>query len=226
MRPAGTSPAPRVTESSVAENRPVPLRFETEPMGDAGLLVTVPEGQAPEAYRRLAAAGLSGVRDVVPAARSVLVVFEDGETVDEGALASALSGEAPAGEERARVVEVPVRYDGADLADAARRAGLTPAEFAARHASAEYVVAFVGFRPGFPYLRGLPPELATPRLATPRPRVPAGSVAIGAGWSGIYPAATPGGWNLIGTTDLVLFDAARTPPALFAPGDRVRFVRA
>ena len=196
-------------------------------MGDAGWLVELADpADVHVASMRLGAARLAGVRDLVPAARSVLVVAEpDAEVVEEDvrrALVRDLAGALPA----PRLVEVPVRYGGEDLELVAREAGLSPEEAAARHAAAEYVVAFVGFTPGFPYLRGLPPELATPRRASPRPRVPAGSVAIGASWSGIYPAATPGGWNLIGTTELVLFDAARRPPALLAPGDRVRFVPA
>ena len=204
----------------------MPFAFELLLMGDAGVLVALADpSDVFTAYRRLAAARLPEVRDLVPAATSVLVVFEDGRELDESAIVAALEREAPEPETAPRLVEVPVRYDGRDLADIARRASTSPDELAARHAAAEYVVAFIGFRPGFPYLRGLPPELATPRLATPRPRVPAGSVAIGASWSGIYPAATPGGWNLIGTTDVVLFDVERNPPAVLAPGDRVRFVR-
>jgi len=204
----------------------MPLTFKLLPMGDAGILVALADARDVfTAYRRLAAARLPAVRDLVPAAASVLVVFEDGMELDESAIVAALEREAPEPESAPRLVEVPVRYDGLDLADVARRASMSPDDLAARHAAADYTVAFVGFRPGFPYLRGLPPELATPRLATPRPRVPAGSVAIGASWTGIYPAATPGGWNLIGTTDLVLFDADRNPPARLAPGDRVKFVR-
>lgn len=92
------------------------------------------------------------------------------------------------------------------------------------HVANEYTVAMLGFAPGFPYLLGLDPRLATPRLSTPRTHVAAGSVAIGGAQTGLYPRASPGGWNLIGRTDLVLFDPLRDPPALLAPGDRVRFV--
>ncbi len=126
-----------------------------------------------------------------------------------------------------RTIEAAVRFggpDGADLSAVAHETGLTEAEVVERICAARLTVAFVGFSPGFPYLVGLPPELHLPRLATPRPKVPAGSVAIGGPFAGIYPAATPGGWRLVGRTDLALFDAAASPPALLAPGDRIRFV--
>jgi allophanate hydrolase subunit 2 len=115
-------------------------------------------------------------------------------------------------------------FDGEDLADVAAAAGLSAGELVAAYVAAEYRVAFLGFSPGFPYLTGLPERLRTPRLATPRVRVPAGSVAIGGSWTGVYPSATPGGWRLIGRTPVRIFDPRRSPTALFAAGDRVRFV--
>ena len=124
-----------------------------------------------------------------------------------------------------RTVEVPVRYGGPDLDDVARLAGMTADEVIVLHSGAEYVVYFLGFSPGFPYLGGMPEALATPRLASPRLRVPAGSVAIGGSQTGIYPVASPGGWRIIGRTPLELFRADREPPALLAMGDRVRFTR-
>ena len=127
----------------------------------------------------------------------------------------------------ARCIEIHVRYggdDGPDLQRVAEHAGLTPDDVVRRHAGIEYSVAMLGFAPGFPYLLGLDAQLATPRLATPRTRVPAGSVAIGGSQTGLYPRTSPGGWNLIGRTDAVLFDPRNEPPALLAPGDRVRFV--
>ncbi len=115
-------------------------------------------------------------------------------------------------------IDVPVRYDGPDLGFVAETHRMTPAQVIELHASVEYLVAFLGFAPGFAYLLGLPAQLATPRLASPRPNVPAGSVGIAGGQTGIYPAASPGGWQLIGQTDLELH-------AEWAmPGDRVRFV--
>lgn len=125
------------------------------------------------------------------------------------------------------LLEIPVRYggvDGPDLAAVAGLHGLSEDEAVERHCAREYVVNFLGFAPGFAYLGGLDPMLHAPRLAVPRPRVPAGSVAIGGELTGVYPSALPGGWNLIGRTDLTLFDAAREPAALLGPGDRVRFV--
>jgi len=125
-----------------------------------------------------------------------------------------------------RMVVVPVCYEeefGPDLVDVARHHGLTPAEVIRRHAKPDYRVHFLGFIPGFAYLGGLDPKLATPRLATARPRVAAGSVAIGGEQTGVYPVASPGGWRLIGRTPLRLFDPSADPPALLAIGDHVRF---
>jgi KipI family sensor histidine kinase inhibitor len=126
-----------------------------------------------------------------------------------------------------RLVEIPVRYggaDGPDLGEVAAHAGLTESQVVVLHASVEYDVYMVGFSPGFPYLAGLPERLAMPRRATPRVRVPAGSVAIGGLQTGVYPLASPGGWRLIGRTPLPLFDPRREPPVLLSLGDRVRFV--
>ena len=178
------------------------------------------------ALRKLERAPPRGLRDLVPGALSLLVETEDG-FAGEGALrdvelacARADDGVGPGGARH----EFEVGYDGVDLAEVAARAGLSIAEAVRLHASVEYLVAFVGFRPGFAYLHGLPAALHTPRLGTPRPRVPAGSLAIGGEWTGIYPAASPGGWRLIGSSDLALFDPGREEPCLLAPGDRVRFV--
>lgn len=124
--------------------------------------------------------------------------------------------------------EVPVCYDrdfALDLDEAATELGMNCEQMIARHVSGHYRVAMLGFAAGFPYLLGLDPTLALPRLATPRSRVPAGSVAIGGAQTGIYPRESPGGWRIIGCTPLLLFDAKRHPPALFAPGDGVRFKR-
>jgi KipI family sensor histidine kinase inhibitor len=126
-----------------------------------------------------------------------------------------------------RSIDIAVRYggqDGPDLEAVAQATGLTPDEVVAAHAGATYRVCFVGFSPGFPYLEGLPELLATPRHQLPRRRVPAGSIAIAGAQAGIYPVSTAGGWNLIGRTDLVLFDAQRNPAATLSPGDRIRFV--
>jgi KipI family sensor histidine kinase inhibitor len=126
-----------------------------------------------------------------------------------------------------RRVDVPVRYggaDGPDLEEVARLHGISPEDVVRIHASAEYLVYFLGFSPGFPYLGGMPAAIATPRLATPRTHVPAGSVAIGGDYTGIYPVASPGGWRIIGRTPLELFRAERAPLTLLRMGDHVRFV--
>jgi len=123
-----------------------------------------------------------------------------------------------------RLVNIPVTYDGPDLGDIARHCGLSPAEVVQRHEAAEYVVYFLGFQPGFAYLGGLDEALHTPRRTEPRVSVPAGSVGIGGAQTGIYPLASPGGWQLIGRTLTPLFDPQAEPPTLLAPGDRVRFV--
>jgi len=126
-----------------------------------------------------------------------------------------------------RTVEVPVRYggaDGPDLDELASLHGMTPAEVVQIHSSADYLVCFLGFSPGYPYLSGLPSELATPRLSVPRTHVPAGSVAIGGDQAGIYPVPSPGGWRIIGRTPLILFQPDRAPVTLLNMGDHVRFV--
>lgn len=126
-----------------------------------------------------------------------------------------------------RTVEIPVAYGGEhgpDLADVAAHTGFTPAEVVRRHAAGEYVVYLLGFLPGFAFMGGLPPELATPRRAEPRVAVPARSVGIGGAQTGVYPLVSPGGWQLIGRTPLQMFDPAAAEPTLLRPGDRVRFV--
>ena len=180
------------------------------------------------AARRLAARTPAGLLDVVPAARTLLVLFDPARLGHER-IARDLAAErerAESSTEERRTLEIPACYGaeaGRDLEELAREAGMTPAEFARRHAAAAYRVAFLGFAPGFPYLSGLPRELHAPRLATPRTRVEAGSVGIGGPYSGIYPEQTPGGWRLIGRSPVRLFDAERNPPALLLPGDDVRF---
>jgi inhibitor of KinA len=127
-----------------------------------------------------------------------------------------------------RIVELPLCYDGEfgpDLATVAEHSGLSPDDVIARHLGGEYLVAMLGFAPGFPYLRGLPTELATPRRASPRLKIPAGSVGIAGTQTGIYPQETPGGWQVIGCTPACLFALDQTPPVLLQPGDRVRFRR-
>jgi len=135
--------------------------------------------------------------------------------------------ESEALEPESRYIEIPVVYGtaaGPDLGEVARHAGLTEKQVVELHSSVDYVVWFLGFQPGFPYLGGLPEQLATPRRDEPRLQVPAGSVGIGGAQTGIYPIATPGGWQLIGHTPLPLFDPNRDEPVLLRPGDTVRFI--
>jgi KipI family sensor histidine kinase inhibitor len=193
------------------------------PAGDAALLVEA-EGRANRLAAVISAERGTGVLDVIPGAASVLVTTEPG--VDLARLAERiLALPLPeAGQGTAAAAEIPVVYDGEDLADVARLTGLSPDEVVARHAAAEYTVGWMGFSPGFGYLTGLDPALArVPRLAEPRLRVPAGSVAIAGGLAAIYSTASPGGWRLLGRTTAVLWDPDRDPPAILTPGLRVRF---
>ncbi|GAB2845600.1 allophanate hydrolase subunit 1 [Actinocorallia aurea] len=192
--------------------------MEIRPAGDRALLI---ETGAPHALRAaIAEAGLAGVAEIVPGERTVLVVFT-GPVGDAAGRIAAL--EAGAAEARGRLVEVPVVYDGADLAEVSELTGLPVAEVVRRHSAAEYTVAYLGFSPGFGYLTGLAEALVLPRKATPRTSVPAGSVAIAGPYTAVYPSASPAGWHLIGRTDLRLWDPDREPPSLLEPGDRVRF---
>ena len=179
-------------------------------------------------YESVRGRGFAEVEDVVPGARSVLVLLRPGAEPSMD-LAAALREPPPAGAAPSAVTvhEIAVRYggdDGPDLEDAARAHGLSPEAFVTLQVSVVYTVGFLGFAPGFAYLLGLPPELATPRLATPRTRVPAGSVAIGGEYAAIYPRESPGGWRLVGRAATTLFDPRLDPPARLLPGDRVRFV--
>ncbi|MER5406561.1 allophanate hydrolase subunit 1 [Streptomyces sp. NPDC002769] len=198
------------------------------PVGEHALLVEVASGEAAQALHaellRRRADGSLSVREIVPAARTVLL---DG-LEDPVRLASRLPGwEIPPLPGRAEgAIEIPVRYDGPDLADVAARWGVAERLVPEIHAAAEFRVAFCGFAPGFGYLTGLPSRYDVPRRATPRTSVPAGSVALAGPYTGVYPRSSPGGWQLIGTTDAVLWDHARVPAALLAPGTRVRFVAA
>ncbi|MEU6802294.1 5-oxoprolinase subunit B family protein [Streptomyces neyagawaensis] len=193
------------------------------PVGDRALLIEVDSGQEAEALHaellRRRAAGELAVEELVPAARTVLL---DGLDAPSRLAERLTSWEVPPVPPRTEdVVEIPVRYDGPDLGDVAAHWGVDEAEVARIHAAAEFRVAFCGFAPGFGYLTGLPREV--PRRATPRTAVPAGSVALAGPYTGVYPRSSPGGWQLIGTTDLVLWDPARVPAALLTPGTRVRF---
>ncbi|MFF4152891.1 allophanate hydrolase subunit 1 [Streptomyces sp. NPDC001651] len=200
--------------------------MRTLPVGDDALLVEVSSGEEARALHaellRRRAEGSLAVREIVPAARTVLL---DGLTdPDRLAAELALSDVPPAPAHARDVVQLPVRYDGPDLADVAALWGVPSDEVARIHAGTEFSVAFCGFAPGFGYLTGLARRYDVPRRATPRTAVPAGAVALAGPYTGVYPRSSPGGWQLIGTTDAVLWDHTRMPAALLAPGTRVRFV--
>ncbi|WP_326724432.1 5-oxoprolinase subunit PxpB [Streptomyces sp. NBC_00243] len=196
------------------------------PVGERALLIEVSSGEEAQALHaellRRRADGSLSVAEIVPAARTVLLDGLD----DPARMAARLaSWDIPALPTRAeRAIEIPVRYEGPDLADVAALWGVAEREVPEIHAAAEFRVAFCGFAPGFSYLTGLPSGYDVPRRATPRTTVPAGSVALAGPYTGVYPRSSPGGWQLIGTTDAVLWDHARVPAALLAPGTRVRFV--
>jgi KipI family sensor histidine kinase inhibitor len=200
-------------------------RVTVRSAGDRAALLELPEGAAAR-VARVIRAEVDGLVDVVPGHATVLVTWDAEPSVDRlvdlaaGAVAagaSALAGPA---------LEIPVRYDGADLDVVAELTGLSPDDVVAVHSGAEYTVAFLGFAPGFAYLVGGDDRLHVPRRDEPRQRVPAGSVGVAGPYSGIYPREGPGGWRLLGTTGISVFDPERRPPALLAAGDRVRFVPA
>jgi KipI family sensor histidine kinase inhibitor len=192
--------------------------------GTDALLVEVGDASAALALYRAARDHGVPALDIVPAARTVLFTG----LADPASIAAELAGwtAAPVPEADAPLVEVPTRYDGPDLEDVARRWDMTVEEAVATHTGVEFVVAFCGFAPGFAYCAGLPSGLAVPRHHDPRPRVPAGAVGLAGEFTGVYPTASPGGWRLVGHTELVLWDPERERPATLAPGTRVRFVRA
>ena len=197
--------------------------IEVRRAGEYGVLLELADNAAAvRVARRLLSE--PGLVDVVPGHRTVLVTW-DGEPPEVIELAEAALRDDQAPPTGASV-EIPVRYDGPDLEEVAGLTALSPEEVAARHLRAEYVVGFLGFAPGFAYLLGGDERLRVERRAEPRERVPAGSVGLAGPYSGIYPRESPGGWQLIGSTTAVLFDATRDSPALLSPGDRVRFVPA
>ena len=194
------------------------------PCGDRALLVEVPDLAAVAAVRAaLEAAPLPGQRDLVPAARTVLVVLDRAPSDLDVAALRRMSPHPAVPGSGGTVVELPVVFDGADLAAVAELTGRSVDDLVGTLTTLELTVAFSGFAPGFGYLTGLPPDLHVPRRSTPRTRVPAGSVALAGPFAGVYPQASPGGWQLVGRTDAVLFDVDRDPPALLSPGTAVRF---
>jgi KipI family sensor histidine kinase inhibitor len=211
-----------------------PAGLDVRAAGDAAVLADAGTG-APVPARlaaALAAERIRGVTDIIPGAQTVLVVTEPG-SCDLGSLArrirelagaglGAAGGTDPTGPE-GDLAEIPVLYDGPDLAEVATLTGLSQDEVVARHSAAEYLVGWLGFSPGFAYLTGLDPALHVPRMASPRTAVPAGAVAIAGPLAAVYPSSSPGGWRLLGRTSARMWDPARAEPATLRPGMRVRF---
>jgi KipI family sensor histidine kinase inhibitor len=196
------------------------------PYGDRGLLAEVADLATVAAlHGALRRSPLPGQRELVPGARTVLVVLDRPPTDVHAARLRRLvltdSGE----DADAAAVELPVVFGGPDLAEVAELTGRSVTSLVQTLTATEFTVAFGGFVPGFGYLTGLPADLSVPRRTTPRTRVPAGSVGLAGPFAGVYPRASPGGWQLVGRTDAVLFDVDRNPPALLTPGTRVRFRR-
>ncbi|HEX9893341.1 MAG TPA: 5-oxoprolinase subunit PxpB [Gemmatimonadales bacterium] len=204
------------------------------PLGDSALTLVFGEVIDPVVHRRiLAVAGRlarrppRAVREVVPAYTTIAIWFDPLEREAAGLAAElldiALSVTSDAADAPGREWIIPVRYDGPDLAEVATRLGLGIEDVVRRHQQRAYRVFLLGFVPGFAFLGELDPALVLPRRAAPRRKVPAGSVAIAGVQTGVYPIDTPGGWHLIGRTDLALFDPRRDPPTLLDVGDSVRF---
>jgi KipI family sensor histidine kinase inhibitor len=206
------------------------------PASDRSLLISFGDEIAAESYEHVrhltrCLLGAHGILNLHPAFVSVLVDFDPrlkSHAEMEALIRERFASTRELPDVPVRTVEIPVLFggeSGPDLEDVARHTGLAPDTVIERFVSADYTVYFVGFSTCFPYLGGLPRELATPRLEAPRRHVPEGSVAIGGSQAGVYPIASPGGWRLIGRTMLRLFDPQRTPPPLLHMGDRVRFFR-
>lgn len=203
------------------------------PFGDTALVCEAPPPATLDCQRRVWSAAQAArdwphVLEVVPGMNNLTVIFDplEGDPDDLTARLKAAWAQPGSAQDLGREVEIPVQYGGEfgpDLKTVADHSGLTVKEVVERHAGGEYIVFFLGFQPGFAYMGGLEEALHTPRRAEPRLEVPAGSVGIGGAQTGIYPATSPGGWQLIGRTALKLFDPSRTPPTLLQPGDRVRF---
>jgi allophanate hydrolase subunit 1 len=197
------------------------------PAGPGALLVEV-DGLAQaralnaEVGRRRAAGWAPSLLDVVPAACTLLLDGIGDPTAVERDIRSWTIPPVPAG--TGPVTEIRCRYDGPDLAAVADQWGVPVTEAVRIHSSIEHEVAFCGFAPGFPYLTGIGASREVPRRDSPRTSIPAGSVALGGEYTGIYPRTSPGGWQVIGHTDAVMWDAARDPAALLTAGDRVRFI--
>lgn len=196
------------------------------PSGTTALLVELEDlDEVLGLYAALADDMPHGVVDVVPAARTLLVMT-DPSVASLSAVAEAVRRTTPRSDrtDSGDLVEIPVTYDGQDLDEAAQLVGCDRAELVRRHTAEEWTVAFCGFMPGFGYLTSKAWSSQVPRRSSPRKSVPPGAVGLAGEFSGVYPRESPGGWQLIGRTELATFDASREPASLLRPGVRVRFV--
>jgi KipI family sensor histidine kinase inhibitor len=196
------------------------------PSGSAALLVELDDlDEVLGLYAALTEDPPPGVVDVVPAARTVLLLDAPPRTA-RAAVQQAVRDVRPRPDRRGggELVELPVVYDGEDLGDVAAHLGVSPEDVVRRHTGTEWTVAFCGFAPGFGYCTPDGEPWHVPRRGTPRTKVPAGAVGLAGEFSGVYPRESPGGWQLIGRTDVAVFDLSRDPAALLRPGVRVRFV--
>jgi len=206
--------------------------MSVKPFGDRAFLIELEQRIDPaivDAARAIADDWeRRGLGEAIPAYASVVVTFDPERTAwaDAADAARALAGSPPhvVSGTAGRLIEVPTVYDGPDLADTAARSGLSTAELVELHGGREYRALFLGFMPGLAYCGMLDPRIDAPRLLSPRSRVPRGSVAIANGQTIVYPVDSPGGWRIIGRTDLAVFRPDREPAALIRVGDRLRFV--
>ena len=202
------------------------------PFGDRAFLIELEQRIDPsiiDAARAIADAWEQrDIGDAIPAYASVVLVFDPARTswpdAAREAAALAAAPPRPAAASAGTLIEIPTVYDGPDLAETAARSNLSPDELIALHSGREYRAFFLGFMPGLAYSGMLDPRIDAPRLSSPRPRVPAGSVGVANGQTVVYPADSPGGWRLIGRTELAVFDPTRDPATLIRAGDRLRFV--
>ncbi|QWC23181.1 5-oxoprolinase subunit PxpB [Bacillus haikouensis] len=221
------------------------MNYSLRPLGDSAVVIQL--GNAIEAGTHEKVKLVTSILektpqewqvDIIPAFTTVTIYYDpmlvlqerDGQLPYEGVcsiLAELLTGDAAHTSASGRVVEIPVCYGGEygpDLEEVAAHHGITTEEVISKHANGDYLVYMIGFAPGFPYVGGLDPELATPRKKSPRMKIPAGSVGIAGDQTGVYPIETPGGWQLIGRTPLSLFQPDAETPSLLQAGDRIKFV--
>jgi inhibitor of KinA len=210
--------------------------WQIKPAGDSAVLLQLPQQINLSTHQKVShlasaldQAVIPGLLELVPAYCTVMVHYDPARQTYAGItteIRKFLGTDLPSADSHQRIVEIPVVYGGEygpDLADVAKLNGLAPEEVVQIHSQGKYSVYLMGFTPGFPYLGGLDPRIATPRLSSPRTQVPAGAVGIAGDQTGVYSIASPGGWRIIGRTPLRLFDLSRQEPFLLQPGDEVHF---